>query len=365
MILTLLVLSCCRNDEELPPMNGGGNCPGELRTPLVIQKPGHFPSTNIPSDLTQERFELGRHLFYETRLSRNNTVSCGTCHQQERAFTDGLTKSIGLYGDTIRRNAMSISNMLWEDKFFWDARASSLEEQALMPILDHFEMDMTMPEVIERLEPDTLYQRLFCEAYGVTKYEPYMFAESIATFEMAMVSENSKYDQTFKGTATFTPQEQLGRNLFFTHPIFPTPRGGNCGDCHVQVLTSGFLGPGGMKNNGLDSNQNWTDLGYAEFTNNPNDNAKFKTTSLRNIALTGPYMHDGRFETLRDVLEHYNENVHWSPTLDPLMFASNLPNQDTLALGLLPFEVDAILAFLNTLTDTTFTNDPRFSDPFN
>ena len=364
-LLLVLSLLRCSNGVENPNPGGEIDCDGPFNTPLVLNVPSYFPPKTIPTGLTQEKFELGRHLFYEKKLSRNNTTSCGSCHQQSLAFTDGLKKSIGLYGDTVRRASMTISNLLWEDKFFWDARAKTLREQALMPIQDHLEMDLTLPEAIERLESDTLYQQLFCNAYGITKdFESGQIAEAITNFELALLSTNSKYDQYLSGTAVLTPTEEQGRQLFVTHPLPGAVRGGNCGDCHNPILTNGFLGPTGMKNNGLDREQDQTDPGYEDVTLSPNDKAKFKTMNLRNIELTGPYMHDGRFATLEDVMDHYNEHVEWSPTIDPLMFASNNFDTTSLKLGLLPFEKDAIVAFLRTLTDTSFINNPMFSDPF-
>lgn len=366
--LFLVVLALCgRGPKDVipgPDPEDSFSCQGRENTPLILELPSYFPPRSLPQDLTEEKFELGRHLFYEKKLSRNNTTSCGSCHIQGLAFTDGLAKGVGLYGDTLRRASMSLSNLLWEDKFFWDSRTLSLEEQALQPIEDHLEMDLTLEEAIERLEEDSLYDELFCKAFGVTEYQPGHIAEAIATFEIAMISSDSKYDRYLRAEEFLSPTEELGRQLFVTHPLPGALRGANCGDCHNPILTNGFLGPNGMKNNGLDEEQDFTDLGFEEVTGNPADRAKFKTTTLRNIELTGPYMHDGRFETLEEVMDHYNEGLNWSPTIDPLMFASNNFDTASLKLGLLPFEIDAVVEFLKCLTDTGFVNDPRFSDPF-
>ncbi len=364
LLLIGLAFACCNPEENPIDPKVDPTCDGVDSTPFVLDLPTYFGAPLVSTDFTVAQFELGRHLFYEKRLSRNNTTSCGSCHQQKLAFTDGLKKSVGLYGDTVRRSSMAISNMLWEDKFFWDFRAKSLKQQALMPIEDHLEMDLTLEEAEERLSADTMYQRLFCEAYGVTKASANLMADAIASFEKALISDNSKFDQYLRGETVLTPTEELGRKLFFTHPVPSSERGGNCGDCHLPQNTLGARGPSGMKNNGLDAESDFTDLGYEEVTNNPIDRAKFKTVSLRNIELTAPYMHDGRFETLEEVMDHYNTGLEWSPTIDPLMFASNGFDSTTLKLELLPFEIDAIIEFMKTLTDTTFINDQRFSDPF-
>jgi cytochrome c peroxidase len=357
----LIILGCPETEKSPIPKN---SCKGFKETALVITKPSHFPPATIPTDLTEERFQLGRHLFNEKKISRNNTTACGSCHQQSLAFTDGRKKAVGLYGDTMSRGVPSLTNRLWEDKFLWNGGLSSFQAMPLVAIQTPVEFDITLDEVIERLEADTLYQRLFCEAYGVTKFTPAQIGESISTFITALVSANSKYDKTFRGEAVLTPTEELGRKLFFTHPIPGSMRGGNCGDCHRPPLTNGILDQSGMKNNGLDLEGNWTDLGFGEVTGEANDNAKFKTPTLRNIEFTAPYMHDGRFETLEEVMTYYNEHVNWSPTIDPLMFASNGFDSTSLQLGLLPFEIDAIIQFMKTLSDPEFVNNPRFSDPF-
>ena len=155
IMLAVLLMGCPRPSDNPDPVGPGVNCNGRDTTVLKLDIPTFFPTVSVPNDLTEAKFQLGRHLFYEKKLSRNNTVSCGSCHQQGLAFSDGLPKGVGLYGDTVRRSSMAISNMLWEDKFFWDARVLSLEDQALMPIQDHLEMDLTLDEAIDRLSSDT------------------------------------------------------------------------------------------------------------------------------------------------------------------------------------------------------------------
>lgn len=367
-VLFLLAIWSCDSEvnEDFPdPQDPVIVCDGQVSTKLELELPGNFGSASLPENLTEEKFQLGRHLFYEKSLSRNETVSCGSCHQQSKAFTDGQQFSIGLNGELTPRNSMMIANMLWEDKFFWDGRSASLEDQALLPIQDHIEMDLTLEEAVERLEADTLYPDMFCKAFGSRDITPEKIATAISIFEIALISADSKYDQFLRGEVSLTREEDLGLRLFSTHPIAGVVRGGNCGDCHVPILTNGFKGSSGMKNNGLEYDSTRTDMGFFNFTQRSRDIGKFKTPSLRNIELTGPYMHDGRFETLEEVLEHYNEHVKFSSTLDPLMFASN-NSRDTasLKLDLWPGEPEAIIAFLKTLTDNSFITNPRFSDPF-
>lgn len=378
------VFSCNNDDDSTnPPINNpapeGKNWVYEP-TEVELEIPAYFPEIT-DNKIIEEKFQLGRHLFYENRLSRNNTISCGSCHHQNKAFTDGRQFSLGLNGEPTPRNAMSVVNMLWEDLFFWDARAKTLEEQALMPIQDHIEMDLTLAEAVDRLYKLELYDSLFFHAYGDTLITPERIALAITEFEKGIISKDSKYDKFKRGEASFTTEEKLGSELFTTHPDYYWDpdnqlniyrRGGNCGDCHVSVNFNKLIGTQGIKNNGLESDASRKDEGYFNVSNNPEDKGKFKTPSLRNIELTAPYMHDGRFNTLEEVLDHYNEHVQVSTTLSTLMEVSNDPNGNiiyspdgkTIQLGLTESEKSAIIAFLKTLTDNELVNDPRFTNPF-
>ncbi len=384
--LIILAVACNNDDEPGAPQNpnttiivDGKNWTFEPTINDIIY-PIYFPEPTVKK-ITEEKFQLGRHLFYETKLSRNNTISCGSCHVQEKAFTDGRRFSVGLNGENTPRNAMSLTNMLWEDKLFWDGRSSNLEHQALMPIQDHIEMDLTLGEAITRLQAINLYDSLFFHAFGDTMITAPKIAEAIAEFERGLISTNSKFDKFKRGEASLTMEEQLGSQMFTTHPGYyynPTLelslfiRGGNCGDCHTSVLFNGLVGNQGMVNNGLEFDDTRKDDGFFNMTQNPNDKGKFKAPSLRNIALTAPYMHDGRFTSLKEVLDHYNDHVKVSSTLSPLMFVNNDENQqgiispdgNYIQLGLTESEKNAIIAFLNTLTDEEFINNKRFSNPF-
>ena len=339
-------------------------------TPVAnFTAPFVFGRFSIPEDnpLTEEAFELGRHLFYDPILSGNNEVACATCHEQERAFSDGIARRAGLDGEPLEFNSMSLANLMWgPQRFFWNGRAESLEDQVLEPLLSKVEMDQPLDELVKELRASKDYKRMFRAAYGGITEEN--IARALSTFLRMMISADSKYDRYLRGEARLSDEEELGRKLFMAHPdVKASLRGGNCIDCHSQFVTAGFKeGQDGFTNNGLDTD---ADLGAGYFlvTNNPNDRGKFKTPSLRNIAVTAPYMHDGRFETLEQVMAHYNHGIKPSSTLSPLILEADndkIDPSNALGLNLEPSEVNAIIAFLRTLTDENFLNDEKFSNPF-
>ncbi len=328
-----------------------------------LKHPGYFGSKyNIPEDnpTTVEGVDLGRHLFYEPMLSLDSSVSCGSCHKQEFAFADDLAVAEGIDGQKGTRSTMALANLLWSKDFFWDGRAGSLEEQALMPIENPVEMNLSLDEAVSRLNGSEFYREKFKSAFGTEVVTKDLLAKAIAQFERSLISGESKYDLYKQGNYTMTDQERLGEQLFFTHPEPSIGlRGANCGDCHSGFLlqTNTFF-----SNNGLAGNSP-TDIGREEVTNDASDRAKFKVVSLRNIALTAPYMHDGRFATLEEVLDHYNEHIQQSQTLDPLIIeASNKVNGTSLELT--QEEKEAVIAFLKLLSDEEFISNPAFSDPF-
>jgi cytochrome c peroxidase len=317
-----------------------------------------FPDPVLPQDNmpTREGVLLGRMLFYDTRLSGNNTQSCASCHQQQFAFTDTAALSIGIRGQRGRRHAMNIFNMAWNSNgFFWDGRAASLRQQALRPIEDHLEMDETLPNVVTKLKADATYLRQFRKAFGTEDIHPELIARALEQFMLTIVSDGSKYDDYVAGTATLSPEEERGRFLFFTefNPGFPAQSGADCRHCHGGANFENDL----YMNNGLDTDQTITDEGRAEVTGRRQDRAKFKVPSLRNVALTAPYMHDGRFKTLEEVIDHYNQ-VHNSETLDP-SFLQQLPA----GLQLSASDKAALVAFLKTLTDYKLINNPQYAQP--
>jgi cytochrome c peroxidase len=335
----------------------------ELTTPFVF---GRF---NIPQDnpLTQESVELGRRLFYDPKLSSNGLVSCSTCHKQALAFTDGLAQSVGVSGKPLMFNSMSLVNLMWGPRqFFWNGRSPSLEDQALQPIEHIDEMGRNLDDLVSQLKQDNVYQNLFKQAFGsITSAN---IAKALASFQRTLISSNSPYDQYLRGEISLSAEEERGRKLFMAHPDTKVSlRGGNCIDCHSQFLTSGFGSSfDGFSNNGLDSDED-LQVGLYTFTKREEHRGLFKAPTLRNIAVTAPYMHDGRFKNLEEVLAHYNGGIKRSQTLSPLIIeADNISKSqiDHISLNLNQDEIAAIIAFLHTLTDEFFLTNNDFSDPF-
>jgi len=350
---------CDPKEEEFKPNND-----------FEVVAPAYFGSFNerIPDDnsITQKGFELGRMLFYEKKLSGDNSISCASCHQQSKAFTDGKAFSPGIDGQNGQVSTMSLVNLLWTEKLTWNGKHESVEEQSVEPIRNPIEMHENFENAIQELE-EAGYTRLFQEAFETNEITEELIGKALSQFQRALISSNSKYDQYLRGEYTPTPSERRGEQLFFTHPIPGQLRGGNCGDCHLGPLTSGAIdGFQGFHNNGLDNDEDMDD-GLMQVTGDPADKGRFKTPSLRNIALTAPYMHDGRFATLEEVIEHYDEGIHQSETLDILIIEGSNENQasgERPQLFLTEQEKEDILAFLHMLTDEKFVTNPEFSNPF-
>jgi cytochrome c peroxidase len=321
--------------------------------PIVGQD--NMPATNITTDAGAT---LGRVLFYDKRLSTNQTVSCASCHRQQNGFSDPRQFSVGFAGGLTDRNSMGLSNARWYQRahFFWDERANTLEEQVLQPIQNAVEMGMSLPALTNRLAAEPFYTNLFTATFGTPEITTERISKALAQFVRSIVSVRSKYDiGVTNNFANFTPQENLGRQIFLGQIGNAT-----CAACHG---TDNFVPGPNINNNGLEFP--FTDLGLGGVTGNPQDNGKFKAPSLRNIALTGPYMHDGRFATLEQVVEFYNSGVVDNPNLSPPL--RNPPGQPPgpRRLNLTPEQKAALVAFMRTLTDPTLATDPKYSDPFN
>lgn len=341
-------------------------------TPYTLSLPWYFPDgATIPSDntLTEEGIALGRMLFYEKQLSADKSISCASCHQQEKAFTDGRQFPLGINGGQVNKNTMSLHNLLWVSHLNWDGREASLEEQAMGPLTNPLEMGLEdVNEAVLRLQATEIYPPQFFAAFGSDSITTENLLKALAQFERTLISNQSKLDKYWRDEYAPTDLERKGIDLFYTHPEASQGiRGGNCGDCHLGPYTGGATDAfNGFHNNGLDQDDDLEE-GLAAHTGKVFDRGKFRAPSLRNIALTAPYMHDGRFNTLEEVLAHYDEHIQMSSTLDPLIQeASNAPIQsgEPIRLHLLPEEKEAILAFLHMLTDSTFIEDKRFSNPF-
>lgn len=302
----------------------------------------------LPGDnpLIASRVALGNKLFHETKLSKNNNVSCASCHQGA-AMSDPRKFSPGTDGERTTRHSMPLFNLAWKSSFFWDGRAPSLRAQALVPIQDHREMDEKLESVVAKLAADPAYPPLFAAAFGSGKITPENLGLAIEAFLLTRLSFDSKLDRAKKGRAALTPEEQHGFELFFTES---EPRlgklGADCFHCHGGALFTDHA----FHNNGLTPTD---DIGLEKTTGKPSDRYKFSTPSLRNVALTAPYMHDGRFATLEEVVDHYNDPVALSDTLDP-----NLAKHPG-GLGLSEADKAALIAFLKTLTDASFAPGER------
>jgi len=358
-LFVLLALASCRPEPKPDdPDNGGGS---HITTPYTLQIPANFPPMTIPSDnpMTVEGVKLGRFLFYEERLSGNNTQSCASCHAQAFAFSDnGAQFSIGIDGIAGDRNSMVLQNLGWETRFFWDGRAMTLEDQILQPVENPVEMHETWPNAVAKLQADPAYRELFFDAFGTSSIDKYKAAKAIAQFLRTMISGNSRFDQFQRGELFPTLLEQGG--ILLTQQEGGDPAlglggqwGADCFHCHPHggaLFTDGLL-----RNNGLDSQ--FTDLGLGGVTGLPQDMGLFKTPSLRNVAVSAPYMHDGRFATLEEVIEHYNSGGNPSTTISPFM------KYTVGGLQLTPEKKTQLLAFLNMLTDPEFLSNPEFSDP--
>jgi cytochrome c peroxidase len=328
-------------------------------TPYPLHYPAYFGNRiNITDDnpLTVEGVALGRMLFYDPRLSANGHISCASCHQQARAFTDGRAFSPGFDGTPTRRNAMTLANLLWVRHFFWDGRAASLDEQALTPLTDVHEMGLPLDSSVSRLRTAGFYGPLFAAAFGSADITGPRFIMALTQFERTLISDNAPYDQYIRGEYQPTASERRGIDLFFNNVnLQGRTRGAGCGNCHGGPKTFNEM----YHNNGLDRIPR--DSGRADVTGMAYDLGRFRVVTLRNIALTAPYMHDGRFKTLQEVVEHYSEHIEPSATLSPsLRDTANRPEN----LRLTPEEKVDLLAFLRMLTDSTFITDLRYSDPF-
>jgi cytochrome c peroxidase len=347
LVGALIALGACQKDEpDVAPVPGA--------TPLALEYPSHFPDPVIPANnpTTVEGVALGRRLFYEKRLSGNNTMACADCHLADYNYADFNRFSTGIDGIQGNRNAMAVINLAWQDFFFWDGRSVSMEEQAGLPVEDPIEMHATWPDVVQKLSADPTYRSLFKAAFGSETITRERATKAIAQFERTMISGNSKFDRFVQGLEALSVQEAQGYAIFNTEI-------GDCFHCHGDATTGYMFGAFGnlqFSNNGLDSVP-LPNSGRERVTGNPADRGKFKIPTLRNVEFSFPYMHDGRFNTLEEVIDFYNTGGHPSPTIDPNMKAAGVGRNWSAE------QKQALVAFLKTLSDTDFITDPRFSDP--
>jgi cytochrome c peroxidase len=328
----------------VPPAS---ECPAAQ--PLTLTLPAYFPEMPNPADnpLTVEGVALGRRLFYDPILSGDSSLACGGCHTQSFAFGDFRPSSEGIHGDKSKRQAPTIVNPAWNvNGTFWDGRAAGLEEQATKPVPEVTEMDLPWPDAVLRLEQHAEYPDLFCAAFGSSEITRDRIVKAIAQFERTFISYNSKYDRWRRGEVELSHEEKRGYLFFMSETK------GDCFHCHAEPLFSSA----DFHNTGLDSIP--VDLGRGEISGEPLKMGAFKAPTLRNVMESYPYMHDGRFMSIRQVLDHYNHGFYQVANLDPKI-AKRIPVPPMSSADL-----DTLEFFLNTLTDWEFLADPDLSNPF-
>ena len=332
----LLLLSGCTKEEET------------TTTVLKFEQPSNFPPLRYRLDnnpITESRFVLGRTLFYDNLLSVNNTISCGSCHQQSVAFAHADHRvSHGVFDRLGTRNSPALQNLGYNTSFMWDGGIFDLDLQPLAPIANHVEMDEQPTRVVDKLKQSAKYRQLFQNAYGSDEITPAKMLKALSQFMVMLVSANSRYDKLVRNEPgeTFSADENEGLQLFR----------GKCQTCHATDLFTDQS----FRNNGLTPTA-LNDLGRYAVTLNSADKYRFKVPGLRNIEKTGPFMHDGRFRTLEAVLDHYSDGVMNSPTLD-----TALKQNGGTGIPLSAEEKRKIISFLKTLTDEQFIRNPIFSE---
>lgn len=348
IVLTLIFLvTSCKEEGVTPNLN--------LLHPIQLNVPSNFPQIleNKNNPLTSEGVALGRLLFFDTRLSGNNSISCASCHRPELAFSDAVAQTnVGFTGTPLPRNSSALINLAWSNhRLLWDGAATSLESQAILPIADLHEMNQPLPALEAKLKQVPDYVSRFRVVFN-DEIKAELIGRALAQFQLTLISGNAKYDKFVRkeNGIPLTKVEENGLNLFEA----------KCGSCHSSDLFTDH----DFHNNGIDgsfTNQSLDGvfLGRYRVTQNLSDLGKFKTPTLRNIELTEPYMHDGRFITLMEVLDHYSDGVKPSPTLDPLL----IQNNGKLGISLSNEDKTAIIAFLKTLSDYTFTSNKAHSKP--
>lgn len=346
MLLLFFVFCSCSNEsvENYAPT------PNSLDIPKIFSDNIIAPVIPFDNPQTIEGVALGKKLFFDPILSGDNTLACADCHAPKNSFTDTSRFSDGIDGSLGNRNSMPLFNLAWnyDEKFFWDGKSFSLEHQALLPVVDPKEMKDTWANVTQKLQQHNEYPELFVKAFGTPNIDSTLVTKAIAQFERSLISANSKFDKFLLGEVQLTSEEQNGFDVFMDEAR------GDCFHCHGSDKNPLWT-DNAFHNNGLE--ETFSDLGLGAVTGDPADHGKFKTPSLRNLEFTAPYMHDGRFNTLEEVIEHYSEGLKNSPTIDPLM-----KKVVQGGVGLTEKDKADLKAFLLTLSDYEFTNNPRFSN---
>jgi cytochrome c peroxidase len=313
-------------------------------TPLPFPIPDGWPQPvyNFSSNpLTREGFELGKKLFYDGRLSKDGNFPCASCHQQFAGFANfDHDLSHGFNNQFTTRNAPGLFNMVWLDKLHWDGGINHIEVQPLAPLTAPNEMAETIDDVVGKLQADSTYKLMFNKAFGDATINSQRMLLALTQFVGSITSFNTRYDKMKRGELSFNQYENEGYKIFQS----------KCESCHKEPLFT----DNSFRNNGLELNATMNDLGRMRITGNPADSLRFKVPSLRNILVTFPYMHDGRFKSPLAVLDHYSDGIVNSPTLDPLL---------TTKIPLDQAEKLYLIEFFKTLTDSVMLTDQRFAPP--
>lgn len=354
----VLLAVACEPDEPSP--DSGRDLSGIPYEPRAFEPdiPESFPRIVADPDnpLTEAGVSLGHHLFFDPILSLDSSMSCSTCHLPSKGFADGLAVSVGVDGIAGTRSAMSIFNVGFAKRgLFWDGRAASLEAQALEPVENPIEMHEQWPNVEKKLKRHESYPEMFRKAFGIRHTDEIsseLAARAMAQYmKTLVVGGQSKYHRALRGETFFDEEQQNGFDMWFdVSPFYPDAE---CGHCHNgPLLTVDDYFNNGIEN--VSSLDDFPDKGRGEVTGVKYDNGKFRAPNLINIALTAPYMHDGRFETLEEVVEHYNSGGHYAVNIDANLRPLQLTEQ----------QKQEIIAFMHTFTDTSFRSNPLFQSPF-
>jgi cytochrome c peroxidase len=333
VISVAFALFSCNKTEQINPISESE----------LMSYPDHFPTPHYNfenNEFSTEGFELGKKIFFDKNLSSDQTISCASCHHQQFAFSDaGLPVSEGVEGRLGRRNSPPLFNLIWHKSFMWDGGINHIEIMPIAPFTDHAEMDLEMSEVVDLLNNSPVYRNAFQDVFNSSTIDSQKLLFVLTQYMGALVSGNSKYDKVERGETTFSQTELQGQSLFNAH----------CASCHTAPL---FM-DNKFHNNGIEPNIA-VDEGRYEITQESNDIGKFKTPSLRNVMLTYPYMHDGKFMNIEEVIEHYSEGINATDNLSPLLPQGGFSFTNE--------EKNALIAFLKTLTDWEFVYDTRFSE---
>ncbi len=338
-----LVVAACQSSQDMEPA-------------IAFRQPANFPAPVYDfsrNPVTNEGFKLGRKLFFDGILSRDGTISCGSCHIPSSAFTQhGHDLSHGIDDKLTLRNSLPIMNLAWKRELFWDGGVFDLDFLAIAPIEAHNEMDESIANVLQKLQNHPDYPALFEKAFGTREIDLANFLKALSQFQLMAVSANSKYDKYIRNEGVQLDAQELAGLALFQQ---------KCASCHQgELFTDGSFRNNGLpvrrfRLNGVDT----IDVGRQHITLRPDDAFKFRVPSLRNVEITRPYMHDGRLRTLRQVLDHYSQGVVDSSTLDPAFRQG-----EKLGIALSEEDKDKLIAFLRTLTDEDFIRNPLLQEPF-